>query len=89
MHVSSGLTALLFSCMPVFILMFSALFLREKIYPSQMLGIAIGFGAAFLTALRVILAVVGFVGRYGFAAFAWYRIALGAVMLILIGLDIG
>lgn len=32
MHVSSGLTALLFSCMPVFILIFSALFLRERIY---------------------------------------------------------
>ncbi len=48
MHVSSGLTALLFSCMPVFILMFSALFLRERIYPSQMLGIAIGFGSLFM-----------------------------------------
>lgn len=48
MHVPSGLTALLFSCMPVFILMFSALFLREKIYPSQMLGIAIGFASLFM-----------------------------------------
>jgi drug/metabolite transporter (DMT)-like permease len=48
MHVSSGLTALLFSCMPVFILLFSALFLREKIYPSQVLGIAIGFGSLFM-----------------------------------------
>ncbi|WP_166222300.1 DMT family transporter [Pseudomonas atagonensis] len=48
MHVSSGLTALLFSCMPVFILLFCALFLREKIYPSQMLGIAIGFASLFM-----------------------------------------
>ncbi|MVV48976.1 EamA family transporter [Pseudomonas sp. PB120] len=48
LHVSSGLTALLFSCMPVFILLFSALFLREKIYPSQGLGIAIGFGSLFM-----------------------------------------
>ncbi|RON92304.1 DMT family transporter [Pseudomonas fluorescens] len=48
MHVSSGLTALLFSCMPVFILMFSALFLREKILPTQMLGIAIGFASLFM-----------------------------------------
>ena len=38
MHVSSGLTALLFSCMPVFILIFSALFLRERIYFSQVVG---------------------------------------------------
>ncbi|MBK5511239.1 MULTISPECIES: DMT family transporter [unclassified Pseudomonas] len=48
MHVSSGLTALLFSCMPVFILIFSAMFLREKIYPSQVVGIAIGFGSLFM-----------------------------------------
>ena len=48
MHVSSGLTALLFSCMPVFILLFSALFLREKIYASQVLGIAIGFASLFM-----------------------------------------
>ncbi|RON43207.1 DMT family transporter [Pseudomonas frederiksbergensis] len=48
MHVSSGLTALLFSCMPVFILIFSAVLLREKIYPSQVVGIAIGFGSLFM-----------------------------------------
>ena len=47
-HVSSGLTALLFSCMPVFILIFSALFLRERIYLSQVAGIAIGFASLFM-----------------------------------------
>ena len=48
MHVSSGLTALLFSCMPVFILIFSAIFLREKIYTSQVVGIAIGFASLYM-----------------------------------------
>lgn len=48
MHVSSGLTALLFSCMPVFILIFTALFLRERIYASQVMGIAIGFASLFM-----------------------------------------
>lgn len=48
MHVSSGLTALLFSCMPVFILIFSALFLRERIHFSQVAGIAIGFASLFM-----------------------------------------
>lgn len=48
MHVASGLTALIFSSMPVFILIFSALFLREKIYFSQLIGIAIGFGSLFM-----------------------------------------
>ena len=47
-HVSSGLTALLFSCMPVFILIFSALFLRERIYLSQVVGIGIGFATLFM-----------------------------------------
>ncbi|NBF10032.1 DMT family transporter [Pseudomonas sp. Fl4BN1] len=47
LHVSSGLTALLFSCMPVFILIFSALLLREKIHFTQMLGIAIGFASLY------------------------------------------
>jgi drug/metabolite transporter (DMT)-like permease len=32
----------------VFILIFSALFLREKILPTQMLGIAIGFASLFM-----------------------------------------
>jgi putative membrane protein PagO len=48
MHVSSGLTALLFSCMPVFILIFSALFLRERIYFSQVVGIGIGFASLYM-----------------------------------------
>lgn len=48
MHVSSGLTALLFSCMPIFILLFCALFLRERIQGSQVLGIVIGFASLYL-----------------------------------------
>lgn len=44
-HVSSGLTALLFSSMPVFILIFSAALLRERVHLPQVLGIGIGFGS--------------------------------------------
>ncbi|OZI65283.1 DMT family transporter [Bordetella genomosp. 1] len=47
-YVASGLTALLFSSMPVFILIFSAIFLKERIYASQVLGIAVGFGSLFM-----------------------------------------
>uniref|UniRef100_UPI003340D581 DMT family transporter n=1 Tax=Castellaniella defragrans TaxID=75697 RepID=UPI003340D581 len=47
-YVASGLTALLFSTMPVFILLFSAIFLRERIRASQVIGIAIGFGSLFM-----------------------------------------
>ena len=44
--------------------------------------IAIGFLTAFLSALLVVRSLVGFVSRYGFAPFAWYRIALGAVAIV-------
>ena len=44
--------------------------------------IGIGFVVAFLSALFVVKTFVGFVGRHGFAPFAWYRIAAGVVALI-------
>ena len=44
--------------------------------------IAVGFLVAFLVALPVVRGLVGFVGRHGFAPFAWYRIVLGSVALV-------
>jgi len=46
--------------------------------------IVVGFVAAFLSALLVVRAVIGFVARHGFAPFAWYRIALGTLALVLL-----
>jgi len=43
--------------------------------------IGVGFAAAFLTALLVVRVAVGFIARHGFTPFAWYRIAVGALML--------
>lgn len=46
--------------------------------------IAVGFGAAFVTALFVVKAFVKVVTRFGFTPFAWYRIVIGgAAMLFL------
>lgn len=47
-YVSSGLSSLLFSTMPVFILLFSCLFLNERVLPSQFIGIIIGFFSLFM-----------------------------------------
>lgn len=47
-HVSSGLTAMLFSTMPVFTLVFSALVLGERITFGQVVGIAVGFSSLVL-----------------------------------------
>jgi len=46
--VSSGLTSLIFSTMPVFILLFSLVFLNEKVWFSQLLGVGIGFGSLYM-----------------------------------------
>ncbi len=44
--------------------------------------IAVGFVAAFLASLAVVAPFLRFVGRAGFAPFAWYRIATGGLMLL-------
>lgn len=48
--------------------------------------IAIGFAIAFIAALLVVRALIGFISKHGFTPFAWYRIALGLCMLALLGL---
>jgi undecaprenyl-diphosphatase len=45
-------------------------------------AIAVGFTAAFLTALVVVKAFVAIVSRFGFKPFAWYRIVIGSIALI-------
>lgn len=46
--------------------------------------IAIGFVAAFVSALLIVRGVIAFISRHGFAPFAYYRIALGSLMLVLL-----
>lgn len=46
--------------------------------------IALGFVAAFISALLVVGAFVRFVSRHGFGIFAWYRIAIGSLALVLL-----
>ena len=44
--------------------------------------IGVGFIAAFITALLVVKTLINFISKHGFAPFAYYRIALGGVMLL-------
>jgi undecaprenyl-diphosphatase len=55
---------------------------RANLAPDQLGLIAIGFVSAFAAALLVVKGLVAFVGRHGFAPFAWYRIAIGSVTLV-------
>ncbi|WP_349677542.1 undecaprenyl-diphosphate phosphatase, partial [Brevundimonas naejangsanensis] len=44
--------------------------------------IAIGFVAAFISALAVVRFLLDFVSKRGFGPFAWWRIAVGVVGII-------
>jgi undecaprenyl-diphosphatase len=43
--------------------------------------IAVGFVVSFVVAMIVIRAFLGMVAKHGFAPFAWWRIAVGAIGL--------
>ena len=44
--------------------------------------IGVGFVVSFIVALVVVRAFVSYISKHGFAPFAWYRIAAGAVALV-------
>jgi undecaprenyl-diphosphatase len=46
--------------------------------------ILLGMVVAFVSALVVVRAFVAFISRHGFGVFAWYRIAIGALALVLL-----
>lgn len=54
---------------------------REHLAPDRALEIAIGLVMAFLASAVVVRPFLRFVGRAGFAPFAWYRIAAGLAIL--------
>ena len=49
---------------------------------------AVGLAVAFGSALLVIRGFLRFVERHSFASFAWYRIAFGGVLFVLLTMDI-
>jgi undecaprenyl-diphosphatase len=49
--------------------------------PADMPYFTTGFVVSFLSALVVVKAFLAYVSQHSFAAFAWYRIAFGAVLL--------
>ncbi len=44
--------------------------------------IAVGFITAFIVALMVVKVLIGFIQKHGFTPFGWYRIVLGAAILL-------
>jgi undecaprenyl-diphosphatase len=59
---------------------------RDAITAGDLQLIGVGFVVSFLVALAVVRAFLAVVTRHGFAPFAWYRIAAGAVALLALGM---
>jgi undecaprenyl-diphosphatase len=53
---------------------------RDQLAVTEIQTIAVGFIAAFIAALFVVRMFLAIVSKYGFWPFAWYRIALGALI---------
>jgi undecaprenyl-diphosphatase len=54
---------------------------RHQLSSDRGLDIAIGFATAFVASALVVRPFLRYVGRSGFAPFAWYRILAGAALL--------
>ncbi|MEM0908895.1 MAG: undecaprenyl-diphosphate phosphatase [Pseudomonadota bacterium] len=57
---------------------------RNVLSVDDVVLIAVGFVAAFISAVFVVRALLDFVSRHGFAPFAWWRIGVGVIGLALI-----
>jgi undecaprenyl-diphosphatase len=62
---------------------------RGDITADGLAMVAVGFLAAFIAALVVVKAVIGFISRRGLAPFAWYRIGLGLLIFALLAAGLG
>jgi undecaprenyl-diphosphatase len=59
---------------------------HEQIAPDMYGNILIGSAVSFIVALVVVKLFVGFVTRFGFGPFAWYRIIAGSAALVWLSL---
>jgi len=62
---------------------------RGEITADGLAMVAVGFVSAFIAALVVVKAVIGFISRRGLAPFAWYRIGLGLLIFALLAAGVG
>lgn len=62
---------------------FHDLFKHRALIDADMAGLlAVGFAMSFLSALLAVRGLLRYISRHDFTAFAWYRIAFGALVLI-------
>ena len=71
-----GLSPILFAATGYQMLKYRALLSAD-----DLVNIAAGFAVSFVFALIAVKALIRYVAHHDFNAFAWYRIALGALVL--------
>ena len=54
---------------------------RELFQPGDFMVFAIGFVTSYIFAMLAVRALLKFIGNHSYAAFAWYRIAFGIIIL--------
>lgn len=59
---------------------------RDVLSAADLNLIAVGFVVAFISAVLVVKGLLAFVSRHGYALFGWWRIIVGTVALIALGL---
>lgn len=57
---------------------------RDVLSTDDLSLIAIGFVVSFITALFVVRYLLDFVSKHGFAPFAWWRIAVGSIGIVVL-----
>jgi undecaprenyl-diphosphatase len=57
---------------------------RDALTMADAPAFAVGFAVAFVSAIIVVKAFLGYVSHHSFSAFAWYRIVLGLALLLLL-----
>jgi undecaprenyl-diphosphatase len=57
---------------------------RGALGAADLPAFTVGFVVAFVSAVIVVKAFLGYISRHSFRAFAWYRIALGVAILLLL-----
>lgn len=62
---------------------------RDDMTSDGLAMVAVGFVAAFVAALIVVKAVIGFISRRGLTPFAYYRIGLGLLIFALLAAGVG
>lgn len=60
---------------------------HELLTSDVMTQIAIGFVAAFITAVIVVKGLLAYVTRHGYALFGWWRIIVGVAVLTVLGIS--